>query len=1050
MQFPSFVRLPSAHALRQFGRKSAAFLTSLVLVAGSFAAPTPVFAATEGPNSPDVGNEYAFSGGTINWSSENDIFSSNNNRAQATLNTSSITEYLRATDFDFALPSGAVINGIQVGIERQASEDSDLRDYEVRLVTGLTGSAATSTNYAKTTSGDAWQEDADEIETYGGVADLWGVAWTEAQIESSTFGVILAVRNHETSGPSETAEVDHVTVTVTYTAGDTTAPTVTNVTSSTTNGSYNAGDSVFVQVTFSETVFVTGGPRILLETGATDRNATYTSGSGTATLNFIYTVQAGDTSGDLDYTSTSALSLNGGTIRDAASNNATLTLAAPAASGSLGANKTIVIDTTVPTLAQVTPVPTPTNDNTPDYSFSASEAGTISYGGACSSAVSSAVNGTQTVTFNALTDGLKSTCTITVTDLAGNASTPLAVSPFTVDTDGPSATVSSTGSNPTNAATIPFQVVFGESVTGFTDLDLVVTNGVAGAVSGSGTTYTFSVTPSAEGTVMVSVPAASANDAAGNGNDLSNTASVSYDITAPGITVTSGPHLSGYSLSSTAVFGYTVSGGATSVSCSIDGGAFGPCDSFSSHTLTGLIDGAHAFAISAEDAATNVFTVTPSLPFTVDTVLPVPTFSASAVMGGYASTSPITVALGFSESVTGLLDTEILAGNGAVSALAGSGMSYAFTLTPSAEGTVTLDLPAGSASDAAGNGNAAATQFSFVYDITAPGLVIDSGPADGGYGSSTPTTFAFTATDANPVTTLCSFDGAAFTSCTGSASEALVDGLHSFSVKATDAAGNSTTVSRTFTVDTVLPTVTEVAAVDAVTSDQTPSFTVDASEAGTYTFGGSCAMGSTAAALGNSTLTFDTLAVGLHDDCTVTLTDLAGNPSLPLLLTGFTIVDPSVGPTTPTTSGGGGGAISLQSTTNPNGGPNTPPANPGPVETGTGGDGGQATLATGGTTGGDAGGAPAGGGTGGTGGGAIAAAAPADTGATDGGVADAGAPEGSDLTAAALNAPGVGQLLANAFSAVSGNPWYLLLFLAILAALGYGAWRLWKKFGKKA
>src|SRR5439155_288272 len=44
--------------------------------------------------------------------------------------------------------------------------------------------------------------------------------------------------------------------------------------------------------------------------------------------------------------STGALTLNGGTIKDAAGNNATLTLAAPGAAGSLGANKNIVIDTT--------------------------------------------------------------------------------------------------------------------------------------------------------------------------------------------------------------------------------------------------------------------------------------------------------------------------------------------------------------------------------------------------------------------------------------------------------------------------------------------------------------------------------------------------------------------------------------------------------------------------------------------------------------------------------------------------------------------------------
>jgi hypothetical protein len=65
----------------------------------------------------------------------------------------------------------------------------------------------------------------------------------------------------------------------------------------------------------------------------------YSSGSPGTTLTFNYTVASGNTSSDLDYASTSALALNSGTIKDAVGNNATLTLASPGASGSLGANK---------------------------------------------------------------------------------------------------------------------------------------------------------------------------------------------------------------------------------------------------------------------------------------------------------------------------------------------------------------------------------------------------------------------------------------------------------------------------------------------------------------------------------------------------------------------------------------------------------------------------------------------------------------------------------------------------------------------------------------
>ena len=62
-----------------------------------------------------------------------------------------------------------------------------------------------------------------------------------------------------------------------------------------------------------------------LRSSATDRVVNYSSGSGTNTLTFEYTIQVGDTSADLDYVSTAALALNGGTIQDAATNNASLT-----------------------------------------------------------------------------------------------------------------------------------------------------------------------------------------------------------------------------------------------------------------------------------------------------------------------------------------------------------------------------------------------------------------------------------------------------------------------------------------------------------------------------------------------------------------------------------------------------------------------------------------------------------------------------------------------------------------------------------------------------
>ncbi|HSB57646.1 MAG TPA: hypothetical protein VLD38_07550 [Nitrosopumilaceae archaeon] len=134
---------------------------------------------------------------------------------------------------------------------------------------------------------------------------------------------------------------------------DTKSSFVQNVSSTNSNGAYVAGNTITITVTFNSAVTVTGTPRILLETGATDRFANYVSGSGTSTLRFNYIIQAGDTSNDLDYVGTNSLTLNGGTIKDNSLDNAVLTLPAAGAAGSLGANKNIVVGNTFPVVSSV-------------------------------------------------------------------------------------------------------------------------------------------------------------------------------------------------------------------------------------------------------------------------------------------------------------------------------------------------------------------------------------------------------------------------------------------------------------------------------------------------------------------------------------------------------------------------------------------------------------------------------------------------------------------------------------------------------------------------
>ena len=87
---------------------------------------------------------------------------------------------------------------------------------------------------------------------------------------------------------------------------------------------YRIGDDVKVTLTFSENVTVTGSPQLELAIGSNDRTADYESTDGSAAV-FSYTVAEGDTDSDGIAIAANKLTLNGGSIKDVAENDANLT-----------------------------------------------------------------------------------------------------------------------------------------------------------------------------------------------------------------------------------------------------------------------------------------------------------------------------------------------------------------------------------------------------------------------------------------------------------------------------------------------------------------------------------------------------------------------------------------------------------------------------------------------------------------------------------------------------------------------------------------------------
>jgi hypothetical protein len=127
---------------------------------------------------------------------------------------------------------------------------------------------------------------------------------------------------------------------------DNTAPTITGVTLP-TNGTYLYAKNMQFILEFSESVYVTGTPRIAMTIGATTRYATYHSGSGTENLIFKYAIQATDIDSN-GIAVTSPIELNSGTILDYAGNAATLTFVP-------GSTAAILVEGDVPYVTSVTP-----------------------------------------------------------------------------------------------------------------------------------------------------------------------------------------------------------------------------------------------------------------------------------------------------------------------------------------------------------------------------------------------------------------------------------------------------------------------------------------------------------------------------------------------------------------------------------------------------------------------------------------------------------------------------------------------------------------------
>lgn len=363
---------------------------------------------------------------------------------------------------------------------------------------------------------------------------------------------------------------------------DNVPPTITSV-SAPGNGTYVSGQNLDFTVNYSESVTVVpaGSPPsvpLTLDTGGTV-TAAYFSGSGSTALVFRYTVVVGNQ--DLNGVSVgAAITSNGGTLRDAAGNDAALTL------NNVGATTGVLIDAVAPTVSTVS-VPangTYVAGQNLNFTVNYSEAVTVNTsggtpyiplilntGGTVTAGYISG-NGTATLTFrytvtvgNNDEDGIGVGASITANggilqDASGNNAVLTlnnvgATTGVLIDAVAPTVSSVSVPANATYIAgqNLDFAVTFSETVisTGATpSLPITLDTGGtvnAGYVSGSGTpvlAFRYTVLTGNQDANGVSVGAAiNANggvlrDAAGNTavltlNNVESTLGVLVDAVAP-------------------------------------------------------------------------------------------------------------------------------------------------------------------------------------------------------------------------------------------------------------------------------------------------------------------------------------------------------------------------------------------------------------------------------------------------------------------------------------------------------------------------------------
>jgi hypothetical protein len=459
-----------------------------------------------------------------------------------------------------------------------------------------------------------------------------------------------------------------------------------------------------------------------------------------------------------------------------------------------------------------------------------------------------------------------------VNDLSGNAGTGSTNSNnYAIDTARPTATIVVADTALKIGETSLVTITFSEAVSGFTNADLSIANGTLSAVSSAdgGITWTATFTPTSsitDATNLITLNNTGVADLAGNaGSGTTDSNNYAVDTVRPTATVVftqSTLKIGDTSLVtitfSEAVSGFTnadltIANGSLTAVSSADGGitwtaTFTPSANITDATNLVTLDntGVADLAGNAGNGSTD------SNNYSIDTQRPTATIVIADPALSAGETTLVTIT--FSEAVSGFTNADLTVPNGTLTAVssADGGITWTATFTPTGginDTSNIITLANTGIADLAGNAGTGTTNSgNFTINTVAPTatIVVADNSLTIGETSLVTITFSEAVTGFNnadltiangTLTAVSSSDGGITWTATFTPTSNITDASNLITLdnsgvqNAVGNAGNGTTNSNNYAIDTQRPTATVVLADSALGVGQTTTVTITFSEA---------------------------------------------------------------------------------------------------------------------------------------------------------------------------------------------------------------------------